>query len=73
MAERVLTPAEVQARIRAGRNTTYGLIASGAIRSVRLGDSPNAPIRIPESAVDEFLAGRAVSLVASIGSSGATD
>jgi len=68
MTERVLKPAEVQTRIRAGRNKTYDLIASGAIRSVRLGDGPNAPIRIPESAVDEFLAGHTpTSLVASLG------
>ena len=68
MTERVLTPAEVRDRIRASRNTTYALIASGAIRSVRLGDGRNSPIRVPESAIDDFLAGRPSSLVASTGS-----
>jgi len=58
MTEQVLKAAEVQKRIRASRNTTYALIASGAIRSVRLGDGANAPIRVTESALRDFLDGR---------------
>ena len=69
MSERVLKPAEVQERLRASRGKVYDLLAAGTIRSVRLGDRPNSPIRIPESAVVEFLAGR-TSLVASADTTG---
>ena len=57
MTERVLTPAEVGAALRVSRNTMYSLIASGGIRHVRVGEGRNAAIRVPESAVTEFLAG----------------
>jgi predicted DNA-binding transcriptional regulator AlpA len=69
MPERALKVPEVQERLgNASRYSTYGLIASGAIRSVRLGTGRNAPIRVPESAVDEFLSGlKPGSLIASLG------
>ena len=37
-----------------GRNTAYGLVRSGQIRSIRVGRK----IRIPRDAVMEFLGGR---------------
>ena len=50
------------------RNTTYNLIASGAIRHVRAGTGRNARILVPESAVAEFLSGsRPAAMVASVG------
>lgn len=52
--EPVLKVDEVAQRLRVERNTVYNLVASGALRSVRLG----RVIRIPESAVAEFLGGR---------------
>lgn len=58
MTERVMTPAEVSEALRIGRNSTYSLIASGGIRHVRVGEGKNAAIRVPESAVTEFLAGK---------------
>jgi len=74
MAERVLTVDGLCESIRdeqgrkLGRNTAYNLIASGMIRHVRTGTGKNARILIPESALDEFLAGQGpASLVASIG------
>lgn len=53
--EPVLTVSEVMEVLGCGRRTAYDLVASGALRSVRLGRA----IRIPRSALREFLDGRA--------------
>ena len=47
----VLTPKEVQAFLRLGRNATYAALQSGRIRSVRHGQK----FLIPKGAVREFL------------------
>lgn len=47
----VLTPKEVQAFLRLGRNATYAALQSGRIRSVRHGQK----FLIPKAAVREFL------------------
>jgi excisionase family DNA binding protein len=51
MAEPLHTVDEVMAMLRTGRSTIYALTSSGALRSIRVGRG----IRIPESAVQEFL------------------
>lgn len=51
-AERwALSPKEVQERLGLSRTTTYQLIQSGVLPSMRLGRS----IRVPASALREFL------------------
>lgn len=47
----VLTPKEVRAFLRLGRNATYAALQSGTIRSVRHGQK----FLIPKAAVREFL------------------
>lgn len=47
----VLTPGEVQAFLRLGRNATYDLLRNGTLRSVRLGQK----YLIPRQAVRDFL------------------
>jgi excisionase family DNA binding protein len=49
---RFLTVAEVAEQIRVSGMTVYRLIHAGALRAVRVGRS----FRIPEDAVEEFLA-----------------
>lgn len=46
-----LTIAEVAAKMRVSKMTVYRLVEEKAIRSIRIGRT----IRIPESAVDEYL------------------
>ncbi len=48
----VLTVPELAAFLRIGRNQAYALVASGAIRSVRIG----RVVRVPRQAVEAFLA-----------------
>jgi len=48
----VLTVPEVAEYLRQSRNSAYALVASGAIRSVRVG---TRAIRVPKSALIEFL------------------
>lgn len=47
----VLTPKEVRAFLRLGRNATYAALQDGRIRSVRLGQK----FLIPKAALREFL------------------
>jgi excisionase family DNA binding protein len=49
----VLTVAQVSRLLQVGRNAAYALIASGAIRSVRVG----ATIRVPRASLLAFIAG----------------
>ncbi|MGP4975969.1 helix-turn-helix domain-containing protein [Brachybacterium tyrofermentans] len=53
--ERVLRVTEVAAHLDCGRNAVYDLIHRGELRNVRVGRL----IRVPESALAEFLAGSA--------------
>ncbi len=48
-----MDPAEVAARLKVSRATVYALVKSGALRHRRVG----LQIRVPTSALDEFLAG----------------
>lgn len=54
MSDHLLTPEEFGLHIRAGRTTVYGLIASGEVRSIKIGKLR----RIPESEVGRFIAER---------------
>lgn len=49
----LLTVAEAARRLRLGRTMVYELLASGALRSVRIGRAR----RVPIGALDEFVAG----------------
>lgn len=51
----VLTPKEVQAFLRLGRNATYAALQDGRIRSVRYGQK----FLIPKAALREFLGSNA--------------
>ena len=53
MTTEVLTVSELSARLRIGRSSAYRLVKDGMIRSVRIGRT----IRVPETAVQEFLSG----------------
>jgi excisionase family DNA binding protein len=68
-----LTVAEVATRLNCGRPTIYKLVANGQLPAVRLGNSANPPIRVPEVELNRFvsrstigqdLAERAAQLVA---------
>lgn len=50
----VLTVDELARELRVARHTAYGLVASGQIRSIRIGKTGKG-IRIPRAALDEFL------------------
>lgn len=52
----VLTVYELASELRVGERSAYLLVASGQIRSVRVGPKGRG-IRIPRAALDEFLAG----------------
>jgi excisionase family DNA binding protein len=54
--ESVLTVYELARALRVGERSAYLLVASGQIRSVRVGPKGRG-IRIPRAALDEFLAG----------------
>ncbi len=53
MTTEVLTVSELSTRLRIGRSSAYRLVKDGMIRSVRIGRT----IRVPETAVQEFLSG----------------
>jgi excisionase family DNA binding protein len=53
----VLTVDELAAELRIARRSAYDLVASGQIRSVRIGRAGKG-IRVPRSALNEFLAGQ---------------
>lgn len=57
-AEPVLTVPEVAQHLGIERQLAYRLIGSGAIRSIRLGSGRNPHIRVPESALRDFIAGQ---------------
>lgn len=50
----ILTVKELAEYLRIGRDSAYGLVRSGQIRSVRIGRQ----IRIPRAAVDVYLSGQ---------------
>lgn len=50
---------EVAQRLRLSRNSIYGRVHSGAIRAVRLGDGPRAPLRVAEDELERYLAAAA--------------
>jgi excisionase family DNA binding protein len=52
----VLTVQEVRKILRIGRNQAYALIASGRVRSCRIGGA----IRVPRSALEQFVEGSVV-------------
>lgn len=45
-----LTVAEVSSVLRIGKAATYGLVRSGVLKSIRVGNS----IRVPRHALEEF-------------------
>jgi excisionase family DNA binding protein len=51
MTEKLLTVAEVAARMRVSKMTVYRLVRSGALNGVRFGRS----YRVPETAVEQYL------------------
>ncbi len=51
----VLTVREVGRFLRIGRNQAYALVASGQVRSCRIGGA----IRVPRSALEQFVEGAA--------------
>jgi excisionase family DNA binding protein len=58
------TPDEAAKLLKVSRTTVYRLVARNALRSVRIGSSPNAMIRIPADELDFYfrtsVAGREV-------------
>jgi excisionase family DNA binding protein len=53
MVKLLLTPAEAAHMIGVGRSKMYELLASGAVKSVKIGSLR----RIPATALDEYVAG----------------
>jgi excisionase family DNA binding protein len=51
-----LTVAEVAMRLGVSAPTIRRRVADGSLRAVKLGDSRNCAVRIPVSALDEWLA-----------------
>jgi excisionase family DNA binding protein len=51
MTEKLLTVAEIAARMRVSKMTVYRLVHSGALHGVRFGRS----YRVPETAVEQYL------------------
>lgn len=51
MAQKVYTVAELATMLRCGRNQAYAFVASGAVRSIKVGSA----IRIPAAEVDRVL------------------
>lgn len=49
--ERLLTVEETADRLNVGRSTTYSLVASGELESIKIGKLR----RVPESAVQKFI------------------
>ena len=49
-----LTVDEAARALRVSRATVYKRIATGAVRAVRLGDGPKAPLRIAEDELDRY-------------------
>lgn len=56
--DRMLTAQQVADRLNVSRSTIYNLIKDGSLRSHRIGKGRVRPkgLRIPESAVDDYLA-----------------
>ena len=46
---------EAAARLRVSRSTIYERIAAGELRAWKLGNAPNAPLRIPALDVEHLL------------------
>ncbi len=54
--DRLLTVKEAATRLGTSERFPRRLIAEGRIDYVKLGESRNGPVRIPESALDRFVA-----------------
>jgi excisionase family DNA binding protein len=52
---RLLTVAEVAHRLGEHRITIYKRISRGELRALRIGNAPNAPIRVDEQALEQLL------------------
>jgi hypothetical protein len=60
MQDELMTPAEVAAYLKVDEETLRGWRAkSFGPRSLKLGDSPQSPVRYQRTAVDEYIAARA--------------
>jgi excisionase family DNA binding protein len=53
--DRMYPPAEAAARLGVSVSKLYRLITDGRINAVRLGDRPGSAIRVPASALDDFI------------------
>jgi excisionase family DNA binding protein len=53
----LLTVGEVALRLRQSERTVRDKVSTGLIPSVRIGDGPRAPIRIPADELEEWLYG----------------
>jgi excisionase family DNA binding protein len=55
-SQKLLSPAEVAARLGISRVSVYRKIQSGQLPAVRLGgDAASAPLRVPEQALEAWL------------------
>lgn len=51
----MLTATQVRERLGIGRSKLEELIKTGQIRAMKIGEAPNAPYRISEEAVQDFI------------------
>lgn len=56
----LLTVAEVARRLQQTERTVRDKVAAGLIPSIRIGDGPRAPIRVPVEALERWLDSRHV-------------
>ena len=56
--DKLLTPQEAANYLRMGKKHLLQMCSDGQIPSVKLGDRPNSPVRIPAAALDEYLSDR---------------
>jgi excisionase family DNA binding protein len=55
--QKLLTVKEVAQRLGQSRFSVYRRVADGTFPAIRIGSTPNAPIRIPERELNEYLYG----------------
>jgi excisionase family DNA binding protein len=53
--EKWLRPAEVAEQFRVSEESVRRWVRDGELRAIRLGSSPRASMRVPASALDEFI------------------
>jgi len=51
----MLSPDEIALRLNLSRRSVYRLIDRGELPATRLGSTRNAPLRVPEAALDAWL------------------